>query len=176
MEKVLHKVLNASDSNVIATVYTDCHDDLLRYITAYTHDVMTAEDMAQDVFMKVMDLDVLTQETARSLVFTIAKRMIIDDARHKAFVRQQEKKLRETQPLYDSFSVAQKIAHDELASMEQHILDRMAPKRAEVYKMYRHEELTSQEIADKLSLSKRTVETHIYLSTKQMREEMRKAL
>lgn len=176
MEKILHKVLNASDSNVIAMIYTDCHDDLLRYITAYTHDVMAAEDMAQDVFMKVMDLDVLTQETARCLVFTIAKRMIIDDARHKAFVRQQEKKLRETQSLYDSFSVAQKITHDELASMEQHILDRMAPKRAEVYKMYRHEELTSKEIADKLSLSKRTVETHIYLSTKQMREEMRKAL
>lgn len=176
MEKILHKVLNASDSNVIAMIYTDCHDDLLRYITAYTHDVMAAEDMAQDVFMKVMDLDVLTQETARCLVFTIAKRMIIDDARHKAFVRQQEKKLRETQSLYDSFSVAQKITHDELASMEQHILNRMAPKRAEVYKMYRHEELTSQEIAERLSLSKRTVETHIYLSTKEMREEMRKAL
>ena len=176
MEKVLCKILNASDSNVIATVYTDCYDDLLRYITAYTRDTMAAEDMVQDVFMKVMDLDVLTQETARSLVFTIAKRMIIDDARHKVFVRQQEKKLRETQPLYDSFSVAKKMEHDELASMEQYILNHMAPKRAEVYKMYRHEELSSQEIAHKLSLSKRTVETHIYLLTKQMREEMRKAL
>ena len=52
----------------------------------------------------------------------------------------------------------------------------MAPKRAQVYEMYRHEELSTGEIADKLKLSRRTVEAHIYLSTKEMKNRLRKII
>lgn len=168
--------LQNQNREVIKSTYQSCYDNLKHYFMSYTRDEMAAEDMIQDLFIKVMSVDVISVETARNLVFVIAKRMIIDDARHKAYVRQQEKALRQSLSLYDDFSVAKKIAHDEIAAMESSFLNRMAPKRAEVYKMYRHDELTAQEIAEKLNLSKRTVETHIYLSTKQMREQMRKAL
>lgn len=168
--------LHTTNREIIATLYKSSYDDLKRYLTSYTHDVMAAEDMAQDLFIKMMSIDIITEDTARNLAFTMAKRMIIDDARHKAFVRKQEKNLRETASIYDSFSITSKIAHDEIALMENQILDNMAPKRASVYRMYRHEELTAQEIADKTGLSKRTVEVHIYLSTKQVREQLRKAL
>lgn len=168
--------LQSHNYEVIASLYKNCYENLKHYIMGYTHDSMAAEDMIQDLFIKVMSFDVITNDTARSLIFVMAKRMIVDDARHKSFIRQQEKNLRQSLSLYDDFSVSKKIAHDELAVMETKVLNSMAPKRAEVYKMYRHDELTAQEIADKLNLSKRTVETHIYLSTKQMREQLRKAL
>lgn len=170
--------LRAQSDNrkIIASTYTRCYEDLKRYITAYTHDVMESEDMIQNIFMKLLSMDVITESTASNLAFVIAKRMMIDDARHKTFVRRQEKNLTRSLSLYDDFSVVTKIAHDEIAALENHILDNMAPKRAEVYKMYRHEELTAQEIASVLNLNKRTVETHIYLSTKEMRKKMRMAL
>lgn len=172
MENTLH----TDNSKIIASTYTRCYEDLKRYITAYTHDVMASEDMIQNIFMKLLSMDVITESTASNLAFVIAKRMMIDDARHKSFVRRQEKDLARSLSLYDDFSVVTKIAHDEIAAFESHFLDDMAPKRAQIYKMYRHEELTAQEIADALNLSKRTVEAHIYLSTKEMREKMRKAL
>lgn len=172
MEKTLHN----QNFEVITSIYKSCYSELLSYLTSYTHDVMAAEDMLQDLFIKMMTLDIITEDTAKNLVFVMAKRMIIDDARHKSFVRQQEKKLRETLSLYDSYSVAKKVEHDEIAAMENHFLNKMAPKRAEVYRLYRHDELTAQEIADKLNLSKRTVEAHIYLSTKQIRQQFRAAL
>lgn len=168
--------IQTQNYEVIASTYRSCYDNLLHYLMSYTHDVMAAEDMLQDLFIKMMGIDIITEDTARNLVFVMAKRMIIDDARHKAFVRQQEKSLSETMSIYDSYSVASKIAHDEIATMENTILDNIAPKRASVYRMYRHEELTAQEIADKTGLSKRTVEAHIYLSTKQVRELLRKAI
>lgn len=168
--------IQTKNYEVIASTYKSCYDNLLHYLLSYTHDEMAAEDMLQDLYIKMMGLDVISEDTARNLVFVMAKRMIIDDARHKAFVRQQEKNMRQSLSLYDDFSVNSKIAHDEIASMESHILDGMAKKRALVYKMYRHDELTAKEIADRLNLSKRTVETHIYLSTKEVRSQIRKII
>lgn len=165
-----------SNNEVIASTYKSCYEDLKRYLTAYTHDVMAAEDMLQDLFIKMLQLDVVSSSTARNLCFVMAKRMIVDDARHKTFVRQQEKNLRQSLSLYDDFSVVSKMAHDEIAAMESSFLKRMAPKRARVYEMYRHDGLTAQEIATKTGLSKRTVESHIYLSTREMRNQLRKAL
>lgn len=172
MENTFH----TDNSKIVASTYTRCYEDLKRYITAYTHDVMASEDMIQNIFMKLLSMDIITESTASNLAFVIAKRMIIDDARHKAFVRRQEKDMTRSLSLYDDYSVDAQIARDEIAAFEGRILNDMAPKRAEVYKMYRHEELSAQEIADALNLSKRTVEAHIYLSTKEMRDKMRKAL
>lgn len=168
--------IQTQNYKVIASTYKSCYDNLLHYLMSYTHDEMAAEDMLQDLYIKMMSLDVISEDTARNLAFVMAKRMIIDDARHKAFVRQQEKNLRQSLSLYDDFSINSKIAHDEIASMESDILAGMAKKRAQVYKMYRHEELTAQEIADKLNLSKRTVETHIYNSTKEVRTKLKAAM
>lgn len=159
-------------SALIASVYESCYDNLLHYITGYTRDVMAAEDMLQDLFVRIMSLDVITEATVRNLVFVMAKRMIVDDARHKAFVRRQEKDLAQTLSLYDDHSVARRVECDEIAAIESRILSHMSPKRAQVYAMSRHEDLTAQEIADKLSLSKRTVEAHLYQSKKIMRQKI----
>lgn len=171
MEDILH-----NNRDIIAATYRSCYDDLKRYIGSYTHDVMAAEDMIQDLFLKMMSLDVVAESTARSLAFIMAKRMIVDDVRHKSFVRQQERHISQTASMFDSVTPMSAVVCHEIARAEDTILDNMAPKRARVYRMYHHDELTAQEIADKTGLSKRTVETHIYLSTKQMRERMRKAL
>ena len=137
-----------------------------------THDTMDAEDMAQDIFVKMLSIGVVTEATAEALLFVMAGRMVIDDARHKAFVRQGMKQLACTVSQYDTHSVARRLEVDELLERERAVLARMAPKRARVYEMYRHEELSAKEIAARLDISRRTVETHIYLSTKEMKRQM----
>ena len=147
---------------------------MLAYLAGYTHDAMDAEDMAQDIFVKMLSIGVVTEATAEALLFVMARRMIIDDARHKAFVRQGMKQLAYTVSRYDTHSVARRLEVDEVLARERAVLARMAPKRARVYEMYRHEELSAKEIAARLDISCRTVETHIYLSTKEMRRQMRR--
>jgi RNA polymerase sigma-70 factor (ECF subfamily) len=162
--------------DIIASVYTQYASDVKRYFLSYTHDVMAAEDMVQDLFMKVMDLDVIAENTTHSLIFVMARRMIIDDARHKAYVHKAKHDLMLTASCYDSYSVVRKMSCDEIRSAEQVALQRMAPKRAEVYGLFRHEELSAKEIASRMGISRRTVETHIYLSTKEVRQEVKKII
>lgn len=157
---------------VIASIYKRCYGKLLAYLAGCTHDTMDAEDMAQDIFVKMLSIGVVTEATAEALLFVMARRMVIDDARHKAFVRQGMKQLACTVSQYDTHSVARRLEVDELLERERAVLARMAPKRARVYEMYRHEELSAKEIAARLDISRRTVETHIYLSTKEMKRQM----
>ena len=106
----------------------------------------------------------------------MAKRMIIDDARHKAFVRETEKQLMASMESMDHSSMVQRIEAADILSFERQHLAEMPAKRAAIYKMYKHEEMTTDEIVEKLQLSKRTVETHIYLSTKDMKSYLRKII
>lgn len=161
-----------NNHDVIARIYVRCYDKLLAYLTGYTRDTMDAEDMAQDIFVKMLSMGAVTEATAEALLFVMARRMIIDDARHKAFVRQGMKQLACTVSRYDTHSVARRLEVDEVLARERAVLARMAPKRARVYEMYRHEGLSAKEIAARIGISHRTVETHIYLSMKEMKRQM----
>lgn len=129
---------------LITRAYTEMKNDVLSYFTLYTHDVCVAEDMVQDLFLCLLDYtDMIVDETARSFVFTIAKRMVIDDARRQAFIRR--------------------------ATSEYKL-------KAEVYRMARFDELTADEMTERLHISKRTVEYHLYVSRKEMRKTLREAI
>lgn len=161
---------------VVSSIYKKYYTDLKQYLLSYTHDVMAAEDMLQDLFIKVMSLDVISEETARNLLFVMTKRMIIDDARHKAFVRETEKQMACSMSFMDNDSVVRRVEAADILSFEHKHLEEMPAKRAAIYKMYKHEEMSTDEIVEKLQLSKRTVETHIYLSTKDMKSYLRKII
>ncbi len=168
--------MNNNNENIIASIYKKYYADLRQYLLSYTHDVMPAEDMLQDLFLKLMTLDVITEDTARNLVFVMARRMIIDDARHKAFVRRRYEQMSHDINLYDNHSVIRKIEVDEILSLENSRLSVMASKRAAVYRMFRHEEYSAREIAGKLNISQRTVETHIYLASKEIKQYLKKII
>lgn len=167
---------NPQNRDLVASIYEKYYADLKQYLVSYTHDVMAAEDMLQDLFVKVMALDVIAEDTAKNLLIVMAKRMVIDDARHKAFVRETEKQMLCSMSIMDNHSVVRRIEAADILSFERKHLAQMPAKRAAIYNMYKHEGLTTDEIVERLQLSKRTVETHIYLSTKDMKSYLRKII
>lgn len=166
---------NINNRDLIAQMYTEHAEDMKRYLLSYTRDMMKAEDMLHDLFMKVMQIDLITPGTARSLLIMVARRMIIDDARHIAFVRRQTENIKCSMEYMDHPGSTMAEVHD-LMQLEEARLQAMAKKRACVYRLYRHEGMTADEIAAELSLSKRTVESHIYLSTREIRAYMREVM
>ncbi len=161
------------DRKLVSSIYKKYYSDLKQFLVSYTHDGMTAEDMLQDIFIKVLSLDIICENTAQNLLFVMAKRMIIDDARHKAFIREAVKQMYNSVNDMDTHSEARRIEAADILSFERQHLAEMAPKRAHIYKMYKHDGMTTDEIVEMLHLSKRTVETHIYLSTKDMKSYLR---
>lgn len=158
----------------LGDIYQKYAQDVCRYFCSYTHNLMAAEDMTHDLFLKLASVDIINGQTARALLFTTASRMIVDDVRHKAYVRQYERYTMEQMDHIDTFSIERKIDNDQMAQVISLQLEKMTPRRADVYTLYFREGLHAKEIAQKLNLSVRTVESHIYKSRKQVTECLQK--
>ena len=166
--------LNKTNRNLIMCMYCNYMPELKAYFMHYTHVWEDAEDMVQELFYKLLKVDVLSEKTMRSLLFVAARRMIVDDARHKAIVRLKEKNA-SVQMMDMDRSFDEKIEHDHLLTIEAHFSQRIPPKRRAAYSLWR-EGKTIKEIAEDLNIKTRTAESHVYQAMSYMKAKLRAAL
>lgn len=162
---------------LIAEIYKRYFSNVQRYFQSYTHDAMRAEDMTQDLFIRLMGYEsMIVEETAYSFVFTIARRMIVDDARHQAFMRKATDGYLQRMEGERFWQDSETIECRQIAEMERAALRRLPQKTARVYSLTRFEEKTPKELSEQLGISKRTVEYHLFVSRKEVRRMVRKAI
>ena len=169
------KTISCQHANLIARVYEKNLEELKLYFMAYTHNEMDAEDMVHTLFLKLMRVDLIVEETVRHLLFTTAHRMIIDDIRHQYHVRQAELHLKNGMELESPTTVYDEMERQQVLALEERRLKSMPKKRAAVYRLWR-EEKSMKEIAEVMHISIRTAETHVYHATCDMKEYIRKAM
>jgi RNA polymerase sigma factor (sigma-70 family) len=165
----------STHQSVVADIYTDYRDDLYRYFLSYTHDPAQAEDMVQDLFLKVLGLDIIIGKTAKAMLLVMARNMIVDDARHRALVRKQSETVRAESSEHD-YSMERSIEARDLLGIAAKTVSAMTPVRSKIYTLFRHDGYTTKEIAKELNLGVRTVENHIYQSTKTVRSVISQAM
>lgn len=163
-------------NEIIANAYKEFGGRIYAYIHCRISDEEEAADIMQDVFMRMLDCDVVCADTVRSLVFTIANNLVIDH------IRRHYKRQEVYSYVYDMNtrrSVSrpdEEMAVRDIEDLERVLIGRLSPATARVYEMSRIKGMTIDEIAEELSLSKRTVECHQFKSRKFVREQMRLAL
>lgn len=169
----MEKNSNSQTRNIIGDLYSRYSEEMKHVFVNFTHNMMEAEDMTQNLFIKMMALDFINPETARNLLLVTAKRMIIDEVRHRTYVRTVENKLLYEMDCTDNQQTITIVEKHNLEELEKEHLRNMPHKKAYIYQLWRMNDLNSEEIAFRLHLSKRTVESHIYHSVKDMRRFFR---
>lgn len=160
-------------NQIIAQAFQDYSQRIQAYIRCRINDAEEAADIMQDVFVRLLDYDIVCQKTVRSLVFTIANNLVIDHIR-RHYKRQEvysyiyDMNTRNTGERPDDH-----LAVRDIEEAEQSLMMRLSPATARVYEMTRRQEMTIDEIAATLSLSKRTVECHQFKARKFVREQLR---
>lgn len=167
---VKKELLHEQNMLTLESVYKDYAHDVCRYFCAYTHDMMSAEDMTHDLFLKLASVDIINKSTIRALLFTMASRMMVDDARHKSYIRQHERDAMAEMEFFDAYSVERKMDKDFMAQVISMRLKKMSSRCADVYTLYFREGKHAKEIAKEMQIGVRTVEGYIYNSRKQMSE------
>lgn len=163
-------------THLIGDSYTKYHRAVYLYIYYKIGNIEEAEDLAQDVFVRLMDYDrMLCMETIKFFIFTIARNLVNDYLRH--YYKKQEV----TSYMYEhtvtyTEDVESQIVANNLAACEKHKLALLPPQRRTVYRMSRFEDKSISDIARELNLSCRTVENHLFISRKEVREYIRQCI
>ena len=161
---------------LVASSYETYHEQVRRYIRSRINEADDADDLAQDVFLRLMECrQMLREETVRDFIFTIVRNLVID------YLRRHYKRQEVTSYIYDVQETSvnntdSRIITRELLTHEWMKVVTLPEQQRKVYCMSRYEERTAEEIATTLNLSKRTVENHLCRGRKEVREYIRQCI
>jgi RNA polymerase sigma-70 factor (family 1) len=173
----LVKKLKASDHDAFKMIFDRFQQHIFHFLYFKTKDEALAEDMLQEVFLKCWNARHNLDETRslRNYLYTIADNLVLNHIRHgKVMERHRdESQASETSNLDNpQFILEEKEWHVRLRKA----IDDLPEKPRIVFLMSRMEDLSYQEIADRLTLSVKTVESHMTKALKILREKLSKKL
>lgn len=163
-------------SQLITDSYKRYHLSVYLYIYNKVNNKEEAEDLAQDVFIRLLEYkQMLRPDTVKVFIYTISRNLAND------YLRRYYKKQEITSYLYDIAEVGHNevescVVANDLQACENRRIALLPQQRRKVYVMNRFENKSIADISEELSLSRRTVENHLFLSRKEVREYLKQCI
>jgi len=172
-DSVLVKSLVKGDIKAYDQLYRKYSKKLLYFALGFVDSSEDAEDIVQEVFLIVWrkHSELKIDSSFNSYLFTIAYNSIKKYYRKKGTIKKHlDLYLNDFTGIINDTNA--KIEYNDLVSRLEKIVVTFPERRKEVFKLSRESHLSNQEIADKLGISKKTVENHITSSLKILRERL----
>lgn len=164
-----------SDDNPAAfeTLFLHYYPKVKLFLIGFLKDEESAQDIVQDVFLKLWqrrkELDSLTNFNA--FLFRCAKNEMLNYLRKQYIGTLYIEKEIQKEARYNNDPESEYVA-TELSSLVKSMVEKMPSQRKIIFRMSREEGLSSDEIAQRLNINKRTVENHLSLALRTIRENI----
>ncbi|MEM9823628.1 MAG: RNA polymerase sigma-70 factor [Bacteroidota bacterium] len=128
-----------------------------------------AEDLVHDTFLKIWQnrARYRVEENFEALLYTILRNELADY--YRKTIQEEEKLL--IADFFQQDAPENEHLQEQITQLKAAI-EALPPRRREIFKLSREEGLTYKEIAEKLSISKNTVEVHIVKARQFLREQL----
>ncbi len=168
-DKQLIRSIKESDSKSFEELFKKYYDRFFSFACALLNDRDAAEDILQNVFLKLWTgRERLDENRSISNYLLVSIRNEIYDylcLKYNRTVVHCEPPDREEH----SSDTEEKIMYMETSRMLDRIIREMPPQRQKIFMMSRYQQMSAKEIAEALDLSIRTVERHIHLALQDLR-------
>ncbi len=171
-EKQLLEGVRAGDPSAFQLIFNEYYAVLTVFARNFLNDLDMAKEVVQDLFVQLYEKrETLSIQTSlKSYLYQSVRNSCLNkikqDKTHQKHHEELMKSSRDEADLSD---------HIEKAELEQkiyHIVSRFPPKCRQIFLMSRQEDLSNSEIAIKLNISIRTVETQISKALKTLRDNI----
>lgn len=155
-----------SNSKVFESFFFDYYPRIKGFINGFLQNEEEAEDLSQDIFLSLWKnrMSLYRIEHFNAYLFTIARNAVYRHLERslllKDYQQHQASDILYGQP-FSSNETEENIYVHELELLVALAVERMPPQRQKIYRMSREQGLKNEEIAERLHISKRTVENHL---------------
>jgi RNA polymerase sigma-70 factor, ECF subfamily len=174
----LVKLLKKGDMAAFDAIYNKYCHKLHQFVFMYLKQEEDAEGIVQEVFIKIWEsrskIDIYA--SFESFLFTIAYNATMSLLRKRLSETKSREYLKSLQQIDSADQVIDEIQFKELNNKVQSLLDGLTQRQREIYLLSREEGLTHEEIAEKLNISKSTVNNHLVTIIKYLRSHIDKSL
>lgn len=174
VDQNIFEAIRNDDRQAFERLFREYYRPLTAYAFRFVRDLPNAENIVQDVFLK------LWQNRREIVITTSLEHYLFRSIRNHSLNQLDKAKVRsgylkmqmETDSIHEDYTPF--FPEPGLLDKIESAISALPEKRQEIFRMAREEGLKYREIADKLNLSIKTVEAQMTLALKQLREALKK--
>ena len=156
----------------LTNYYVTHRDELLAYVSSRLGHSVEAEDIVQNVFLRLLTSDkMITELTLPALVYTTARHLIADYYRRRTHFEAYEHYLKNTDSIDDSAESILSIR--EITEQLERGLARLPKNCREVYSLHIYGDMKVSEISRELNEDYKSVENRLGIARKAIRQYLK---
>ncbi len=171
---ILLEKVKTGDMKAFEQLYKSLHPRMFVYSRRFISDPETSKDILQELFTDFWNKkeEINIQTSVSAFLFKMLHNRCIDYLRAEVvknnFSSLSSLRLSEVKYRYYDFEEDPfpTIFMSEISKITEQVIENLSPQAREIFDMSRNQGLKSSEIAEKMNLSVRTVEKHIYQTLK----------
>jgi len=164
-----------SNFNKFKEIFEKYQSDIFNFLNYKTGNIQVAEDILQETFIKLWENRENIKEdlSLKSYLYTIANNMALNYFRHKKIVIKYQVEQQQTEIDHFTDSPDRIYEKKELQSQLMSAIEQLPEKTRIVFMLSRFNKLKYNEIAERLEISIKTVESHIGKALKLLRKNFK---
>ena len=158
-------------------LFKDYYAQLTVFADKYINDLDTAREIVQDFFVKLYETreSVSVHSSLKNFLYKSVKNSCLNYLKkHQIRYEHHRRIYNENQDEHIEYSENEESAETEYSQLLYTEIENLPPKCHRIFILSRFDSLKNDEIAKKLNISKRTVETQISLALKSLRKKFLK--